>query len=237
VRDDLKLLVFNVHSPQKSKKKFETNKSSSASSSSDEEDSKKNEEEEKKGKFNRNYKSILLPNLRYWQSEESGGFELLFESASRFNVSHIIVKTPRFTKYPLRRVLFFAFEADPRIKKPKKEDGWESGDENQGLVTKKNRVIWPPKVPAGKPVPFAYIEIPADKYYVEQKLSQNVQGRFIKALFLDGWEKEQGSGPGPLKSLGRGGHEKISIEFIGFVGPAEPGEIVRDVGAKFGIIH
>jgi len=31
--------------------------------------------------------------------------------------------------------------------------------------------------------------------------------------------------------------KKISIEFIGFVGPADPGEINRDVGAKFGILH
>jgi len=237
VCDDLKLLVFNVYSPEASKKKIiKTDKSNSSSSSSaEEEETKKNEEEENKGKFNRNYKSILVPNLRYWQSEESGAFELLFESNERFNISHVLVKTPRFTKYPLRRVLFYAFETDPRIKKPKKDDD-SSGDELAG-VYQSSKVIWPPRAPPGKPVPFAYIEIPANKYYVEQKLPVNIQGRFIKARFLDGWEKERGNGPGPLKNLGRSGHEKISIEFIGFVGPADPGEIIRDVGAKFGIIH
>jgi len=102
---------------------------------------------------------------------------------------------------------------------------------------KKNRVTWPPEVLPGKPVPFAYIEIPANKFYVEQKLQHNVQGRFIKAYFLDGWAKGDGTGPGPLQKFGKRGHEKISIEFIGFVGPADPGEINRDVGVKFGILH
>jgi len=102
---------------------------------------------------------------------------------------------------------------------------------------KKKLVIWPPDLPAGKEVPFAYIEIPADKFYVEQKLPHNVQGRFIMAHFVDGWQKERGTGPGPLKDFGKGSHEKISIQFIGFVGPADPGEISRDVGRKFGVLH
>jgi len=74
---------------------------------------------------------------------------------------------------------------------------------------------------------------------VEQKLSQNVCGRFIKAHCIDGWAKDKTGDLGPLKSLGKlaNHHEKISIEFIGFVGPADPDVILRDVGSKFGIHH
>jgi len=74
----------------------------------------------KKGKFSTNFRTILLPNLRYWQNGDKGSFFLLFESDVRFDISHIIIKTPRFAKYPLRRVLFYAYENDPRIEKKKK---------------------------------------------------------------------------------------------------------------------
>jgi len=242
VRDDLKLVVFNVFSPKLSKKKIKPKKQDSSSSSSSDEETKKNDENEKKGKYDKNFKSILLPNLRYWQNDSSSDrFVLLFESDTLFNISHLIVKTPRFTKYPLRRALFYAFDTDPRIKKPKKDDESSEDEEKQyaGVYSKKkDRVIWPPEAPLGTHVPFAYVEIPANKFYVEQKLPQNVTGRYIKGIFLDGWAKETSvTGPAPLRKFGEGGHEKISIEFIGFVGPADPGEINRDVGAKFGILH
>jgi len=184
----------------------------------------------------------LVPNLRYYQHPEEETFQLLFEyTGGQFNISHIILKTPRFTKHPLRRVLFYAFDSDPRIKKPKK-DGDDSSDSDQelkGVFNEKNKkVTWPPEgIPPGKPVPFAYIEIPSDKFYVEHKLSQNVQGRFIKAMFIDGWLKEHRDAPPMFACLGIKEHFKISVEFVGFIGPADPGEIRREIGTKFGIMH
>jgi len=139
----------------------------------------------------------------------------------------------------LRRVLFYAFDSDPRIEKKKDPDS--SDDEDFVYNESKSTVTWPPEIIIpGKILPFAFLEVPANKHYVEQKLSQNVRGRFIMAHCLDGWEKHKTGGLATvLKSLGKlaESHEKISIEFIGFVGPADPEVILRDVGTKFGIHH
>jgi len=212
VQDDLQLYPFDVFTPDS------TVNSSSDSSSSDDE-------------ITENINSILSPNYKYWENYENGLTFLVLASKTRFTISHIIIKTPRFTACQLKSVVFFASDVDPNLTMKTEED--EDLSRIYDSVTKK--VIWPPKRGNPQSKPFAFITMPENEFYIEYKLPTRVRGKYIKAICLDGWVRniEQ---PNNIFStfFDIRPHAKISIQFMGFIGPVE---MSCDIGSKFGIKH
>jgi len=164
---------------------------------------------------------VLRNNFLHHTFENDEILLLEYAHPGPFTINHVIVKGSRISKNPVRHAFFWAFNEKP---------GATSIDEEpfSSLVSVVNRdegdhlvVKWPHVEP--KPEhPFAHVEVGRTSYYGEAQLERPVTGRYIAVIFADNWECKKSK-------------DKATVQYVGFVGPAEKPNFKRNLGSKFGL--
>jgi len=132
-----------------------------------------------------------------------------------------MVKSSRISKNPVKHAFFWAFD-----EKPASTDVYDEPFSSLASIAKRDEddhlvVKWPPLDP--KPGdPFAHVEIDRRSFYGEAQIDKAVTGRYIAVLFADNWESKSSK-------------DKATVQYVGFVGPADKPIFKKKIGSKFGL--
>jgi len=205
VVDDLKLLAFKLKQDDAS-------------------DSDKEEDEEKAIKLPQGPQVVLRNNFLHHTFERDELVPFEYTKDGKFTVTHVIVKSSRISKNPVKHAFFWAFDELPEL----------SLDEAPFSSLMKNDIVsindddhitvkWPPpeNIPQN---PFAHVEVGKTTFYGEYHLDKPVSGRYIVALFADNWECKKSK-------------DRATVQYVGFIGPAEKHNFKTQLGSKFGLMH
>jgi len=164
---------------------------------------------------------ILQNNYLSYAFEREDLLVLEYAKPGPFLLNHVIVKSSRVSKNPVRHAFFWAFDEKPSLHA---EVLLMSLTEN-GIVKQSDddhmNVHWDPlNVSAGNLI--AHVEVGRTTFYGECHLDKPVSGRFIVAAFIDYWECKRSK-------------DKAKVQYVGFVGPAEKPQFKHSLASKFGL--
>jgi len=164
---------------------------------------------------------VLQNNYLHNTFEHNELLVLEYAHPGPFVINHVMVKSSRISKNPVKHAFFWAFDEKPTSTSIYDEPfsslaSIATCDENDHLVVK-----WPPL--DHKPGdPFAHVEIDRHSFYGEAQIDKAVTGRYIAVSFADNWESKSSK-------------DKATVQYVGFVGPAEKPIFKNKIGSKFGV--
>jgi len=184
--------------------------------------SESDKEEENATKLPKGPEIVLRNNFLHHTFDRDSLLVLEYAKNGPFTINHVIVKGSRISKNPVKHAFFWAFDELPESLSA---DDAPFSSLLTSIVSRNDddhlSVKWPPA--EHKPGdPFAHVEIGKTSFYGESHLEKPVTGRYLVALFNDNWEFKKGK-------------DKASVQYIGFVGPAEKPNFKKNLASKFGL--